>query len=195
MKEWYTITGPSYFGGVNLGLTPCSDPKKLIGRVVETTLYDITGDPSQLHLKMYFQIIAMKGDETETIFKGHEYSQDYLRSLVMRRSTRVDNISKVTTKDGYILRLSVVVFSIKRINNSQKTSLRKTMSLIVDKKAESLNFDQFVQEIVLGKVASDIYNEAKKIIPIRHIGVRKSKLMTYPIGESEKAVGTLEVSA
>jgi ribosomal protein S3AE len=30
--------------------------------------------------------------------------------------------------------------------------------------------------MVLGKIASDIYNEAKKIAPLRHVGVKKSKL-------------------
>jgi ribosomal protein S3AE len=30
---------------------------------------------------------------------------------------------------------------------------------------------------VLGKIASEIYNESKKIAPLRHVGVRKSKLV------------------
>jgi ribosomal protein S3AE len=32
--------------------------------------------------------------------------------------------------------------------------------------------------MVLGKIASDIYNEAKKIAPLRHVGIRKSKVVT-----------------
>ncbi|MDH5420043.1 MAG: 30S ribosomal protein S3ae, partial [Candidatus Bathyarchaeota archaeon] len=44
----------------------------------------------------------------------------------------------------------------------------------------SLTFDQFVQELVLGKIASDVYNEAKKIAPLRHVGIRKSKLTLQP---------------
>ena len=186
MKNWYTVNSPPYFGGTDIGLTPSDEPGKVVGRLVESSLYDITGDPSQQHLKMYFQIVNLKGEEAETIFKGHEYSQDYLKSLVRRRSTRVDSITNATTKDGYVLRLSVVVFSITRINNSQKTSLRKTIVKIVDEKAKGLNFDQFVQEAVLGKIASDIYNEVKKIVPIRHIGVRKSKLISRPGAEIEK---------
>jgi small subunit ribosomal protein S3Ae len=54
------------------------------------------------------------------------------------------------------------------------------MNRIVQEKASSLNFDQFVQETVLGKIASDIYNEAKKIAPLRHVGIRKSKLISQP---------------
>jgi small subunit ribosomal protein S3Ae len=34
--------------------------------------------------------------------------------------------------------------------------------------------------MVLGKIASDIYNEAKKVAPLRHVGIRKSKLVSSP---------------
>jgi small subunit ribosomal protein S3Ae len=52
------------------------------------------------------------------------------------------------------------------------------MAKIIVEKSSSLTMDQFVQEMILGKIASDIYNEAKKIVPLRHVGVRKSKLLT-----------------
>ena len=51
------------------------------------------------------------------------------------------------------------------------------MEKIIREKASTLTLDQLAQEMVLGKVASDIYNEAKKIAPLRHVGVRKSKLL------------------
>jgi small subunit ribosomal protein S3Ae len=54
------------------------------------------------------------------------------------------------------------------------------MKNIVDEKAKALTFDQFVQEVVLGKIASDIYNETKKVAPMRHVGIRKSKLIAQP---------------
>jgi ribosomal protein S3AE len=45
--------------------------------------------------------------------------------------------------------------------------------------------------MVLGSVAkagigSDIYNLAKKISPLRHVGVRKSKLLSLPEGVASK---------
>ena len=195
MKNWYTIKSPPYFGGIDIGTTPSKDSEKVLGRTIEVTLYDITGDPSQMHMKLNFQVTKLKDNEAETIFKGHEYSNDYLKSLVRRRSTRIDSRPKVTTKDGYTLRVSVVVFSVIRIRDSQKTALRKIIDQIVEEKSKDLNFDQFVQEAVLGKIASDIYNVAKKIIPIRHIGVRKSKLLAYPREESEKEAVAIEVEA
>jgi len=181
------VVSPPYFGNVELGLVPASDPSKLIGRVVESTLYDITNDFSHQYLKMYFQITEVDGKTAKTIFKGHEYSRDYLRSLVRRRTTRVDGIFNVTTKDGYKLRVSVCAFTLSRIKTSQEEAIRKIMQKIVEEKASQLTYDQFVQEAVLGKIASDIYNEAKKIAPLRHVGVRKSKLLYRPTEEIKVA--------
>ena len=176
-KDWYTVMSPSYFGNVELGTLPSDDASKLVGRTVDSTLYEITNDFAHQYLKMYFQITEVEGKTAKTIFRGHEYSRDYLRSLVRRRTTRVDSMLNVTTKDSYKVRVAVAAFTLARIRTSQEHAIRAVIKKIVEEKAKELLFDQFVQEVVLGKIASDIYNEAKKISPLRHIGIRKSKLV------------------
>jgi small subunit ribosomal protein S3Ae len=155
---------PEYFGNVEIGSVPTDDPKKLVGRIVESTLYDITEDFAHQYLKMSFQITDVDGKRALTTFKGHTYSRDYLRSLVRRRTTRIDR---------------------NRIKASQKKEIRALMKRVIDEKTGSLTFDQFVQEAVLGKIASDIYNEAKKITALRHIGIRKTKLISKPTALNE----------
>lgn len=195
MKEWYDISSPAYFGGKMIASVPASSAENMIGRTIEATLYDITGDFSQQHVKLYFQVTRLKGTDADTVFKGHEYTGDYLRSLVRRGNTRIDSIVNLTTKEGYNLRVSVVAFSVLRVRKSQILSVRKIMRRILHEKAETLFFDQFVQEAVLGKIASDIYNEAKKIIPLRHTGIRKSKLLSYPAEEEADVAAEVEVTA
>jgi small subunit ribosomal protein S3Ae len=55
------------------------------------------------------------------------------------------------------------------------------MGKIVAEKASKLTYSQLCHEMVLGKMGSDVYNEAKKVCPLRHIGVRKSKLLSMPL--------------
>lgn len=179
-KDWYSIVSPSYFGGSELGSVPADDSSKLIGRVVDSTLYDLTNDFAHQYLKMFFKVSEVEGKTARTFFKGHEYSRDYLRSLVRRRTTRVDIIDNITTKDGYQMRLAVSAFTLARIRTTQEHAIRAMMKKIVEGKAKELTFDQYVQEVVLGKIASDIYNEAKKVTPLRHVGIRKSKLVAQP---------------
>ncbi|MBS7624275.1 MAG: 30S ribosomal protein S3ae [Candidatus Bathyarchaeia archaeon] len=179
-KKWYTVVAPPYFGSVEIGAIPADDPQKLLGRVVEATLYDITEDFAHQYLKTYFQIVDIDEKRALTIFKGHEYSRDYLRSLIRRKTTKVDGIFDVTTKDGYKIRVAACAFTTTRIKTSQEREIRAIMKKIIEEKAQTLTFDQFVQEAVLGKIASDIYNNAKKITPLRHVGIRKTKLLSKP---------------
>jgi small subunit ribosomal protein S3Ae len=179
-KAWYMVVAPPFFGNVELGTVPAEEPEQLIGRVVEATLYDITSDFSHQNLKMFFQINEIEGKTARTLFKGHEYSRDYLRSLVRRRTTKIDGLFNLTTKDGYKMRVSVSALTLSRIRTSQEKIIRNIMDKIVKEKAAALTLDQFVQEMVLGKIASDIYNKAKKVAPLRHVGVRKSKLVAQP---------------
>lgn len=182
LKEWYDVYSPSYFGELVVASVPVEDPGSLIGRVVETTLYDITNDFAHQSIKLYFLIVNSKDHRAETILKSHEYATDYLRSLVRRGSTRMDGIFKVRTKDQFSTRISVVAFTRDRIKASQEHGIRQIMKQIIEERATNLTYEQVLHEAVLGKLGSDIYNLAKKIAPLRHVGVRKSKLLSIPPG-------------
>jgi small subunit ribosomal protein S3Ae len=179
-KEWYDIILPRYFGETKVGETPSDDPDKVMGRIFETTLASITGDFSQEYIKMYFQVYELEGHTARTVFKGHEYLRDYLRSLVRRRSTKVDGFYRVYTKDGYRVKIVVTAMTQRRIQTSHEFAIRKIMQEIVEEKAENLTFDQLAHEMVLGKLASDVYNRAKNVTSLRHVGVRKSELLALP---------------
>ncbi|MCK4317766.1 30S ribosomal protein S3ae [Candidatus Bathyarchaeota archaeon] len=179
-KEWYDIILPRYFGETKVGETPSDDPDKVMGRIFETTLATITGDFSQEYIKMYFQVYELEGHTARTVFKGHEYLRDYLRSLVRRRSTKVDGFYRVYTKDGYRVKIVVTAMTQRRIQTSHEFAIRKIMQEIVEEKAENLTFDQLAHEMVLGKLASDVYNRAKNVTSLRHVGVRKSELLALP---------------
>jgi small subunit ribosomal protein S3Ae len=180
-KDWYDIILPRYFGETKVGETPAEEGALLKGRVFETTLAQITGDFSQEYIKMYFQVTGVEEHKAATVFKGHEYLRDYLRSLVRRRSTKIDGIYRVTTTDGYKVKIIVTAMTQVRIKSSQEHEIRAIMKTIVDEKAKTLSFDQIAHEIVLGKLASDVYNQAKNVTALRHVGVRKSELIAVPI--------------
>jgi small subunit ribosomal protein S3Ae len=181
------VTAPPYFGNVELGAVPAEGIERLIGRTIDATLYDVTGDFSHQYLKMYFQVNEVDGKTARTIFKGHEYSRDYLRSLVRRRTTKVDGLFNINTKDGYNLRVAVSAFTLSRVKTSQEKVIRAIMTKVIKEKAAALTMDQFAQEMVLGKIASDIYNDAKRIAPLRHVGVRSSKLVMQLAQPQQKA--------
>ncbi len=180
MKEWFVVYAPEFFGSKEIGLTPADEPEKVIGRVIETTLKDLTGDFTKGQVKLYFKIYDVKGQNAYTKFRGHSLSRSYIRSLVRRRTTRIDGIFNVTTKDGYKLRVMGMVIAIRRIQTSQERAIRDIMRDIIYKKAEELPYTQFIIEAVTGKMAAEIAREVRKIYPIKRAEIRKIKVLAEP---------------
>ena len=185
LKSWVTVTASPSFGNAPIARVPLTDVEKSSGRAIETTLYDILKqDPQHYAFKLFFQIDRVEGDTAYTVFKGHEYSREFLRSLIRRGSSMSDFIHDYTTKDGFVVRVYCTALSQGKMNSSKKHDLRLIMDRVIREKAASMNYEGFAQELVLQKVASDVYNEAKKITHLRHVGVRKSKLISRP-GEAK----------
>lgn len=172
---------PPMFGETKIGETPASDPRLLEGRVLETTLGDLIDDFSKSHIKLYFQIEKVEGNRALTSFVGHDMASDYIRSQVRRRASKVDCICTVTTQDGYKLRVSSMVTTLRRIQSSQIRAIRAGMREVIERRATERNFDQFIQEVVLGKLSSDIYKVVKKICPVKRVEVRKTKVLSTPL--------------
>ncbi len=180
LKKWYTVIAPPVFNNAVLGTTPADDPLKLIGRVMEVTLYDLTGDFTQVHVHLFFQIIKVEEDKAYTRFKGHELARDYMKSLIRRRSSKIQGIFNVQTKDGYGLRITAVALTAYRCKTSQKRAIRKIMQNIIVKRASEMTFDELIQAMLFGDLAQEIFQEAKKIYPLRKVEIYKSKLLTIP---------------
>ncbi|MEM0445427.1 MAG: 30S ribosomal protein S3ae [Nitrososphaerota archaeon] len=197
VKSEYIIKAPPYFGERVIGLTFTDEPSKLLNRTTKVSLYTLTDDPTKQYLLVKFQIVRVTGNTAETIFYGHEYDREYLKSLLRRGSSRIDGFYDVETADGYRLRVQCTVFTQKRARSGKKTAIRHIMNNVVKAESKRLELGQLAQEMVLGKTASDIYNELKKILIPRHVGVVKSKVLSKPqqIAATKEAAATEAMNA
>jgi small subunit ribosomal protein S3Ae len=184
-KKWIIVNAPSAFGGNAINYVPISDIDNSKGRVIENTLYDIyKQDPNQHQIKVFLQIDKVTTATASTIFIGHEYAKEYLRSLVRRGSSMITFIKNYTTIDGYTFRISIVTFTQRRINTSAKHEIRLFIDKMLNEKILQLPLDQFIQEVTLGGLSKELLVEAKKISFIRHLGIKKSKLISTPESRS-----------
>ncbi|HML25719.1 30S ribosomal protein S3ae [Methanomethylovorans sp.] len=179
-KSWYNIETPEFIGRNNIGTTLAEEPAQLIGRIVEATVGDLTNDFSKHNTKLKFRINDVNGDVAQTRFIGHEITTDYLRSIVKRQTSRIDTNLKVTTKDGYTVRVKPICFTVKRARTSQIEGIREVMDSTVKERAKDLNFEQFVEEAIMGKLSATIYRNAKNIYPLRRVEIRKTEVEGIP---------------
>jgi len=181
-KQWIIVNAPSAFDRVPLNYIPISDINNAKGRVIENTLYDmLKQDPTQHQTKIFVQIDKINAGMATTIFKGHEYAKEFLRSLIRRGSSMINFVNEYKTSDGYLFRVSSTAFSHRRINTAKKHEIRLAMDNLLKERIPNLTLDEFVKEVTMGKMSNDMMEEAKKIAVIRHVGVRKTKLLSSPL--------------
>ena len=198
-KKWIIVNAPTAFGGNPINYVPITDIDNSKGRIIENTLYDIyKQDPNQHQIKVFLQIDKTTTATASTIFVGHEYAKEYLRSLVRRGSSMITFIKNYTTIDGYTFRISIVTFTQRRINTSAKHQIRLFIDKMLNEKISQLPLDQFIQELTLGGLSKELLSEAKKIAFIRHLGIKKSKLISTPESRSifeAKQIKTTPITA
>ena len=124
-KSWYTIKTPVIFGDKEIGETPARDADLLIGRGVEVTMRELTGDFSKQYMKLRFEIDEVAREIANTKFTGHKTTTDYVRSMIRRGTSRIDASVIVKTKDDYKIKLQVLAVTVRRAKSSQQKYLRK----------------------------------------------------------------------
>ena len=188
-KQWFSIQASRSFNFKPIGdVIGLEDT--LMGRTVEALLYDFTGKYSDISLKLKFQItdINKEAKKCNTVFQGHNYTNDFVRSLIGRGSTKIQTIINLTTKDNYIFRLTVLCITIKRARSSQQILIRKIMREILREFAKSLNHEKFIAGIVFGEFQNQIQRVAKTIYPLSNSVIIKSKLISVPEGGEDKEI-------
>ncbi len=179
-KEWYNIEAPVYLNRSIVGNTMAGDPSLLIGRNVETTVGELTNDMTKNNTKVILRINNVIGEIATTDLMGHELTTDYVRSIVKRQTSRIDANIEVKTKDKYVIRVKPTCFTIKRARSSQMQAIREMMVEIVKKRAAESDFENFMQEAILGRLSATIYRQAKFIYPLRRVEIRKTQVEAMP---------------
>ena len=188
-KSWYEVIAPKAFNNKLIGEIIGND-NNILGRTIETSLFDFSGSFKDINLKMTFKIVSVNEESKtcQSIFFGHSYSNDYVRSLVGRGTSKVQTIQNLTTKDKYVFRVTTICTTIKRARSSQQILIRKIMNEILKEFAKSLNHEKFVKGMISGEFQHQVQRIAKTIYPLSNSTIIKSKVIAIPEGGEDKIV-------
>jgi small subunit ribosomal protein S3Ae len=208
-KQWVIVNKPSGFEPqMSINYIPVTDPTQIKGRTIENTLHDMMkGNPDQSmdqhQIKVFIEIDRISDGVASTIFKGHEYAKEFLRSLIRRGSSMITFTHDYTTIDGHTFRVAMVAFTLRRVNSSKKHEIRLIAQKILAERIPQMTVDQFIQEITgskgedipretNSKLGANVLEEAKRITAIRHLGIRKTKLISTAESRSVNEAKTIE---
>ena len=183
-KVWYSIVAPEMFNRAKIGETLADEPEKLLGRTVEVTLQDLTGDFRMMHIKLKFKITDHSTSEAYTRFLGHDLTSDFIRRQTRRKRTKMEGVFDVETKDGYKVRLKPMAMSDKRIQSSVQHEIRKKMDSIIQEAGNSRTMVQLTSIVLTSDkdkaLVNMIQKECKPIYPLRRVDIRRMEVLVAP---------------
>ena len=188
-KIWFDVSAPKSFNYQSIGEIIGLE-NNIIGRTVEALLFDFTGDYNDISLKLRFKVIDLniEGKKCNSIFIGHQYTNDYIRSLIGRGASKISTIENLTTRDNYKFRVTTICTTIRRARSSQQDIIRKIMKDILTEFSQLYNHEKFIQGMIYGEFQNQIGRVAKTIYPLANATIIKSKLVSIPEGGEDQEV-------
>ena len=190
-KEWYKLRAPRMFNEAEIGETPSADPAFILGRTVEVTVQELTGDYSKMNIKLKFKVTDVDGYDAKTVFVGHELTSEYVRRLTRRKKTKTDHVVDVTTKDGFVLRVKPMSIADRRIQSSQEDAMRRILAETLLQMGKDNNLSDLIKAVISGDMSKDLAKACRVIIPIKRIEIRKTEVLSMGEGEPESIMETV----
>jgi len=175
-KDWYQIVAPAFFGDFVIGQTLAIESSQLKGRVIETSLTDITGDPNKYYLKFYFKIEDVKENKAVTRFFGHDCTRDFIARIVRGRTTRIDTSDIIKLLDNN-LRVKSIAISNRRVSKNLEVKIRKIIRDAIKDELVKMKTEEFIREMIDGKIQARIRKIISKTYPLRHFEFRKTEVL------------------
>ena len=177
LKKWYTVLAPTMFDNREICEVVAVEDQSLVNRIVRISLMELMSTSSQTSMFTFlrFRITGVTGNTAQTILIGHEVSPSYIKTFARRGKTILHMVVDIRTKDDVGIRIKVVGVASGKISETTKRNLRNTIVDEIKKAGPTFKYDELMQEILYGKLASKIFNRLKQITSMKRFEIRKTE--------------------
>ncbi|MBD3354444.1 hypothetical protein GF361_00485 [Candidatus Woesearchaeota archaeon] len=177
-KTWYKVTAPKLFNSQVIGELYIENPSQAVGKKVPVNLTELTRDMRQQNINVFFKVNKVSGSKLYTEFVGFEMVPSSLKRMVRRGKRKVDYSFKAETKDGYNLRIKVIMVTIKLTNLSALSGLRKECEKNIKTMLKKMSYDRFIADLVNHRIQSKLRKILSKIYPLKICEIREMKVLS-----------------
>jgi len=115
----------------------------------------------------------VKDDKAYTQLNGIELLRDFVARMVRKRTSRVDLIEDITSKDGVKARYKLLLITKRRVKTSTKKDIRKAMKEVLEEFVKSNEFKDVVLAFLNETLHRKIIERTNKIYPVGYFDLRK----------------------
>jgi small subunit ribosomal protein S3Ae len=179
VKKWYPIVAPKIFNQIEVGeILGLED--QLVGRTMQVLVSDLTGDSRKTHIKLELQVNRIEAGKATTQIKELQLLRGYMRSIVRRGSTKIEETVDVSTRDNAKLRVKPLLITARLCKKDQETAIRSVIRQVVEDSAKQRTFDAFLLDLISEKLPKDIRQAVTKLYPVKNAEIRKAEVIRMP---------------
>ncbi len=182
-KDWFNIIAPENFAGIFLAQTPTTDPKNIMGRNIEVSVSEITGDRHRDNMKMKFMVERIDGKNAHTRFNGFESVREHVMRMIRKRNMKVQIIFDSTTKDGWLLKITALSILNGKTTADIQRKARKMMVDMINETTGEVTINELIRKIINTQLQMQIKKTVSKIYPVRFFEIEKIRVLKA--GESK----------
>lgn len=176
VKEWYTVLAPQALNNVQIGEILGSEPESVLGRKIEVTMQELGAGLSKQNYKFIFRINDVQGLQASTEFIGHSLMGGTARAA-RKGHAKIDQVADVTTLDSKRLRLKVMAITERRVCRSLESALRGKIVEKLSEDVSKLTLDELIKKLMDDSLSTELFNECRKIEPLRRMDIRASEFL------------------
>ena len=174
-KKWFPIYAPAVFGSKLIGESHVENSDLLQGKHINMNLSTITGDMKKQNVMVKLRVNKIADGQGQTEVIAMHLVQSFLKRLVRRGRTKVEDSFTAKSKDGQLVRIKPLVITTTNCVSSTASDIRREAKQWLKEHLKKTGFVNMVDEILAFKVQKALKDHLKKVHPIRSVDIRAFK--------------------
>jgi len=165
-KKWVTIYASSEFNNIDIGETLVVEQNEVLGKTLEVNLADLTNDIKKQNILLTFAANKIQDQKVVCDIIGYELSPSYVKRVIKRARSKIEDSFLCSTKDDVKVRLKPVILTRSKAKGSILTLLRHKSRDYFVNNVKKQTYNEILADIMSHNLQKGLKEELKKIYPV-----------------------------
>lgn len=170
------IVAPEFLNSKKIGSSNVTDLNTLVGKTTKLSMMYITGSVKNQNVRLTFKITEVASGLAKTQLSLYQQIPYYLGRHVKVNSNLVEDSFVVKSMDGLDVRIKPFIVTKQAASGLVKSVIRNETRKILANELASKTYDQFMNEVIGGKIQIGFRNTLKTVLPLKAFEFKKISL-------------------
>lgn len=170
------IVAPEFLNSKRIGSSEVTDLNSLVGKTTKVSMMYITGSVKNQNVRLTFKINEVNSGLAKTQLSMYQQIPYYLGRHVKANSNLIEDSFVVKSKDGLDVRIKPFIVTKQMASGLVKSVIRNETKKIIGNELASKTYNEFMNEVIGGKVQIGFRNALKVILPLKAFEFKKISL-------------------